>query len=139
MRRPAEGQQLGYSPLPRNLVEFGFEAMRGIPGAPAPPPIEQCSNPTITGNFTENLENAPPPPASARQGAVAGDAANPAAPGTPAAAGSPAAVAAAAKKAAAATKAGGAAAQAGGAAAAGDAAGGAALPGGGRGRRGCLQ
>src|SRR5207244_2280436 len=43
--------QLGYSPLPKNLVQFGFDAERLIPGAPAPPPIDQCANPTITGSF----------------------------------------------------------------------------------------
>jgi phosphate transport system substrate-binding protein len=52
--------QLGYSPLPRNLVEFAFTAEKLIPGAPAPPPINKCANPTITGAF--NLNNAPPPP-----------------------------------------------------------------------------
>ncbi len=40
---------LGYSPLPRNLVEVVFNAIRKVPGAPAPPPIDQCNNPTITG------------------------------------------------------------------------------------------
>jgi len=52
--------QLGYSPLPKNLVEFAFAAEKLIPGAPAPPPINQCANPTVTGAF--NLQNAPPPP-----------------------------------------------------------------------------
>jgi hypothetical protein len=50
------GQQkadlLGYSPLPKNLVQFAFDAEKLIPGAPAPPPIAQCANPTITGGFT---------------------------------------------------------------------------------------
>jgi len=52
--------QLGYSPLPKNLVQFAFDAEKLIPGAPAPPPINQCANPTITGSF--NLNDAPPPP-----------------------------------------------------------------------------
>ena len=52
--------QLGYSPLPANLVAFAFAAEKLIPGAPAPPPITKCANPTITGAF--NLKNAPPPP-----------------------------------------------------------------------------
>ncbi len=47
-----EGQQsaeiLGYSPLPPNLVEAVFDAVRNIPGAPAPPPIKECNNPTIS-------------------------------------------------------------------------------------------
>ncbi|MFM7271738.1 MAG: phosphate ABC transporter substrate-binding protein PstS [Actinomycetes bacterium] len=60
--------QLGYSPLPRVLVEAAFDAQRLIPGAPAPPPIDQCANPTITGDFITGA--APAPPASARKGAV---------------------------------------------------------------------
>jgi hypothetical protein len=63
-----KAKQLGYSPLPKNLVQFGFDAERTIPGAPAPPPINQCANPTITGGFTTN--NAPPPPPSEHVGAV---------------------------------------------------------------------
>src|SRR5262249_9123660 len=47
------GQQkaalLGYSPLPQNLVEADFDAVRRIPGAPEPPAIEDCDNPHITG------------------------------------------------------------------------------------------
>jgi phosphate transport system substrate-binding protein len=58
--------QLGYSPLPKNLVEFAFQAEKLIPGAPAPPPIDQCANPTITGSF--NLNNAPPPNPGDHQG-----------------------------------------------------------------------
>ena len=48
-----EGQrkadQLGYSPLPKNLVQTVFEAERQIPGAPKPPNINDCDNPTIKG------------------------------------------------------------------------------------------
>jgi phosphate ABC transporter phosphate-binding protein len=58
-----KAEQLGYSPLPKNLVEFGFDAVRHIPGAPTPPPIQQCANPTIQGLF--NPSNAPPPPPEA--------------------------------------------------------------------------
>ncbi|HEY5014790.1 MAG TPA: substrate-binding domain-containing protein [Acidimicrobiia bacterium] len=58
--------QLGYSPLPKNLVQIGFDAEKLIPGAPAPPPIDQCANPTITGAF--NLNNAPPPAPGDKQG-----------------------------------------------------------------------
>ncbi len=61
--------QLGYSPLPKNLVQFGFDAEKLIPGAPAPPPIDSCANPTITGSFITG--NAPLPPASAKKGATA--------------------------------------------------------------------
>jgi phosphate transport system substrate-binding protein len=59
--------QLGYSPLPANLVGFGFDAERQIPGAPAPPDIKDCANPTITGQFS--LANAPLPKASQKKGA----------------------------------------------------------------------
>lgn len=48
-----EGQRkadlLGYSPIPPNLVQIVFDGVRKVPGAPAPPPIDQCNNPTITG------------------------------------------------------------------------------------------
>jgi hypothetical protein len=60
--------QLGYSPLPKNLVGFAFDAEKLIPGAPAPPPIDQCADPTITGAF--NLNNAPPPPPGSRVGVL---------------------------------------------------------------------
>jgi phosphate transport system substrate-binding protein len=43
-----EAAPLGYAPLPPNLVEADFAAVRAIPGAPAPPPLSQCANPTIT-------------------------------------------------------------------------------------------
>jgi phosphate ABC transporter phosphate-binding protein len=42
-----KAKRLGYAPLPPNLVQFGFDAARLIPGAPAPPPISECTNPTI--------------------------------------------------------------------------------------------
>lgn len=72
--------QLGYSPLPKVLVQAAFEAEQRIPGAPTPPPIEQCANPTITGDFITGA--APAPPASARKGAtVAAGAGGPGAPG----------------------------------------------------------
>jgi len=54
-----KAEQLGYSPLPKNLVQLGFEAVKRIPGAPTPPPIASCTNPTITGNFI--TDDAPPP------------------------------------------------------------------------------
>jgi hypothetical protein len=62
-----KADQLGYSPLPQNLVEFGFEAVTKIPGAPAPPAIKDCANPTITGEF--NLTDAPPPKPEDKKGA----------------------------------------------------------------------
>ncbi len=49
-----EGQrkadQLGYAPLPQNLVEVVFNGMRKVPGSPAPPEISECTNPTLTGD-----------------------------------------------------------------------------------------
>lgn len=48
-----EGQrkadQLGYAPLPKNLVEVVFSAIRRVPGASEPMPIAECTNPTISG------------------------------------------------------------------------------------------
>ncbi len=40
---------LGYAPLTPVLVRGVFAAVRRIPGAPTPPPLSQCANPTITG------------------------------------------------------------------------------------------
>ena len=51
------GQQsaarLGYSPMPKKLVQFAFAAENKVPGAPAPPAItpSACPNPTVTGDF----------------------------------------------------------------------------------------
>jgi len=54
-----QGQQqaapLGYSPLPPNLVQIGFNAEQRIPGAPRPPPIRTCNDPTITGDFLAGI------------------------------------------------------------------------------------
>ena len=61
-----EAAQLGYSPLPENLVQDDFNVVRRIPGHVNPPPIDQCDNPTIKGQFIAG--NAPPPPPSAKQG-----------------------------------------------------------------------
>jgi phosphate ABC transporter phosphate-binding protein len=46
-------ERLGYSPLPRQLVQFAFNAMKEIPGAPSPPALTgaACPNPTLTGSF----------------------------------------------------------------------------------------
>jgi phosphate transport system substrate-binding protein len=46
-----KAEQLGYAPLPKNLVEYGFTAAAKIPGATAAPAIDSCANPTITGDF----------------------------------------------------------------------------------------
>ncbi|HEX2701350.1 MAG TPA: substrate-binding domain-containing protein [Acidimicrobiales bacterium] len=85
-------KRLGYSPLPRNLVEFGFDAVTQIPGAPAPPAIGDCANPTITGSFAP--ENVPPPPATDKKaGGATGDtgASGPAASASAASGGGPSA------------------------------------------------
>jgi phosphate transport system substrate-binding protein len=46
-----EAAPLGYSPLPKNLIQDVFDAVGRIPGAPATPPITAagCPNPTVTG------------------------------------------------------------------------------------------
>jgi phosphate ABC transporter phosphate-binding protein len=54
------GQQkadiLGYSPLPKNLVQAGFQQVARIPGAVASPSISQCNNPALN-----ILQSAPKP------------------------------------------------------------------------------
>ena len=55
-----KSEQLGYSPLPRNLVQLAFDGVRRIPGAVAPPAIDTCSNPTITGQFITPAPTTPP-------------------------------------------------------------------------------
>ena len=44
-----EAAPLGYSPIPPNLIAADFAAVRRIPGAPTPPPIDSqhCPNPTV--------------------------------------------------------------------------------------------
>jgi phosphate transport system substrate-binding protein len=63
------GQQwaskLGYSPLPPNLVLNDFGVVRRIPGAPKPPALKNCDNPTITGH---TKGDAPAPPNGGSQG-----------------------------------------------------------------------
>ena len=48
-------QRLGYSPLPKPLVQFAFSAEQDIPGAPNPPALTSnaCPNPTFTHDFTK--------------------------------------------------------------------------------------
>jgi phosphate ABC transporter phosphate-binding protein len=60
--------QLGYSPLPKNLVQIAFNSVNKIPGHVAPPPIDDCDNPTIKGTFVTG--DAPPPLPSDKQGAI---------------------------------------------------------------------
>ena len=75
-----EAALLGYSPLPKNLVQDVFDVVKKIPGHVDPPPINQCDNPTITGNFVTN--NAPPPPPGDKQGTTTPTTAAPSATGT---------------------------------------------------------
>ncbi|UUU31301.1 phosphate ABC transporter substrate-binding protein PstS [Streptomyces sp. CA-210063] len=69
-----DGQQhaerLGYSPLPKNLVEAGFEQLRKVPGAPkASININNCRNPTFSSDGTNTLaKNAPYPKACDKKG-----------------------------------------------------------------------
>lgn len=63
-----EGQRqapaLGYSPLPINLVQAGFDQLQRIPGASVEDVnIASCNNPTFSTDGTNTLaENAPYPP-----------------------------------------------------------------------------
>ncbi len=66
---------LGYSALPINLVEDGFDQLRKVPGAQIPAEdtaaIEQCDNPTFSPNGTNLLaDQDPPPPPCAHEGSV---------------------------------------------------------------------
>ena len=70
-----EGQQqapaLGYSPLPINLVQAGFEQIPKIPGAAAQTvDISQCNNPTFSATGENTLAaTAPMPEECDKQGA----------------------------------------------------------------------
>ena len=66
MRGTAEGRAARLLTAAEEPGRVAFDAENQIPGAPAPPPIGQCANPTITGVF--NLNNAPPPPPGSRLG-----------------------------------------------------------------------
>jgi phosphate ABC transporter phosphate-binding protein len=46
--------QLGYSPIPPNLVAVAFDAIKRLPGADAPPALtgDACPNPYLTGAAT---------------------------------------------------------------------------------------
>ncbi|WP_249713822.1 phosphate ABC transporter substrate-binding protein PstS [Rhizomonospora bruguierae] len=62
-----EGQQqadvLGYSPLPKNLVEAGMAQVQKIPGAPkADIVIANCNNPTFSRDGTNTLAKTAPKP-----------------------------------------------------------------------------
>jgi phosphate ABC transporter phosphate-binding protein len=59
--------QLGYSPLPGNLVQAAFNVVLKIPGHVNPPPLNQCDNPNLNGQIGNDK---PPPPLSDKQGAA---------------------------------------------------------------------
>ncbi|WP_405880141.1 substrate-binding domain-containing protein [Streptomyces sp. NBC_01136] len=65
--------QLGYSPLPINLVQAGFDQIRRIPGVQAKNiNIKGCNNPTFSSDGRNKLaETAPYPAACDKQGAAA--------------------------------------------------------------------
>lgn len=69
-----QGQQqadaLGYSPLPINLVEAGFDQIRRIPGVdPQNISLNNCNNPTFSTDGTNTLaKNAPQPAACDAKG-----------------------------------------------------------------------
>ncbi|MFJ4845274.1 phosphate ABC transporter substrate-binding protein PstS [Streptomyces sp. NPDC088733] len=71
-----QGQQsvddLGYSPLPINLVQAGLDQVRKIPGVKAESiNIKNCHNPTFSTNGTNTLaKTAPYPPACDKQGST---------------------------------------------------------------------
>ncbi|HUC57862.1 MAG TPA: phosphate ABC transporter substrate-binding protein PstS [Streptosporangiaceae bacterium] len=63
--------QLGYSPLPLNLVKGGLLQADHIPGHIAGPNLNTlhgCDNPTFTGNELILLKNAPEPSPCAKEG-----------------------------------------------------------------------
>ncbi|WP_151084546.1 phosphate ABC transporter substrate-binding protein PstS [Nocardioides cynanchi] len=76
------GQQkadiLGYSPLPKNLVEAGFQQVARIPGAVPSPSITQCHNPAL-----DILHSAPMPDKCMKVGATCDPSTTPSSGGTP--------------------------------------------------------
>ncbi|MFI7217396.1 phosphate ABC transporter substrate-binding protein PstS [Micromonospora maritima] len=72
-----EGQRqaevLGYSPLPINLVQAGFEQVQKVPGhepvANIPQQLKKCNNPTVSADGGNALaKNAPQPSSCDRRG-----------------------------------------------------------------------
>jgi phosphate transport system substrate-binding protein len=80
-----EAAPLGYSPLPVNLIAAVFSAVRRIPGAPTPPPIDaaHCPNPNVTtpgsngGGSGPGGTTQPTPSAGPSSGPGAGPSAGP--------------------------------------------------------------
>ncbi|MGW3288066.1 phosphate ABC transporter substrate-binding protein PstS [Streptomyces sp. NPDC001002] len=70
-----DGQQqaddLGYSPLPKNLVQAGFAQIRKVPGAPTGSiNINSCRNPTFSGGVNTLIKNAPYPKSCDKKGST---------------------------------------------------------------------
>ncbi|WP_307795172.1 phosphate ABC transporter substrate-binding protein PstS [Actinacidiphila acididurans] len=65
-----QAQPLGFSPLPINLVQAGFDQIKRIPGVQTQSiNIQGCHNPTFSTDGTNTLaKNAPFPPACDKQG-----------------------------------------------------------------------
>lgn len=65
-----QAPQLGYSPLPINLVQAGFDQIRRIPGVQAQSVnIKNCNNPTFSSDGTNRLaQTAPQPQPCDKQG-----------------------------------------------------------------------
>ncbi|MGW4229775.1 phosphate ABC transporter substrate-binding protein PstS [Streptomyces sp. NPDC004980] len=65
-----QAEELGYSPLPKNLVQAGFDRTRQIPGAPTGKvDINDCRNPTFSSDGSNTLaKNAPRPKACDKKG-----------------------------------------------------------------------
>jgi phosphate transport system substrate-binding protein len=80
-----EAAPLGYSPLPKNLVQDVFNAVQRIPGAPSPPPLDaaHCPNPNLVHPTTlpfgagHGLANTVSSTTTAATSAAAAAAANP--------------------------------------------------------------
>jgi hypothetical protein len=69
-----KAEELGYAPLPRNLVQRVFTVEQKIPGAPKPPALSDCHNPTIDGTYNppEPVSVAPPSASGSGSGGSAG-------------------------------------------------------------------
>lgn len=65
-----QADELGYSPLPKNLVQAGFDQLRKVPGAPTSSiNINSCRNPTFSSDGTNTLaKNAPYPKSCDKKG-----------------------------------------------------------------------
>ncbi|MBT2412805.1 phosphate ABC transporter substrate-binding protein PstS [Streptomyces sp. ISL-12] len=66
-----QAEDLGYSPLPKNLVQAGFDQIRKVPGAPTGSiDINECRNPTFSGGTNTLIQNAPHPKSCDKKGAT---------------------------------------------------------------------